>query len=257
MVLPQCETGIVVGDIMPSRLGFFSLIIRIIDMKKLALASAIAMSVSLNVQAAELTSNTQIINYGVGHNIGTQILNDGTFTLNVDAFIAGLQDGMANVPMAIDAAQIEEAFAELQRMQEEKRALQFEIFQAQSNAYLAENGAKDGVVTTESGLQYRVLVAGEGSKKPTIEDSVTTHYHGTLMDGAVFDSSVDRGEPVQFPLAGVIEGWTEALQLMTIGDKWELVIPPELAYGENPPGSIPPNSVLIFEVELLGIDTPQ
>lgn len=226
-------------------------------MKKLALVSAIALSLGLNAQASELTSNTQIINYGVGHNIGTQILSDGTFTLDIDAFIAGLQDGMANNPMAISPDQIESAFAELQAMQEEKRVLEMDIFQAQSDAYLAENGAKEGVVTTESGLQYRVLVAGEGSKKPTVADSVTTHYHGTLMDGSVFDSSVDRGEPVQFPLAGVIEGWTEALQLMTIGDKWELVIPPQLAYGESPPGSIPPNSVLIFEVELLGIDTPQ
>ena len=226
-------------------------------MKKLALVSAIALSVSLNIQASELTSDTQIINYGVGHNIGTQILNDGNFTLDVDAFVAGLQDGMADLPMSISPEQIEAAFAELQKMQEEKRLLAMEIFQAQSDAYLAENAKKEGVFVTESGLQYRVLVAGEGSKHPTEADSVTTHYHGTLMDGAVFDSSVERGEPVQFPLSGVIEGWTEALQLMSIGDKFELVIPPQLAYGENPPGSIPPNSVLIFEVELLAIDTPQ
>lgn len=226
-------------------------------MKKLALVSAIALSVSLNIQASELTSDTQIINYGVGHNIGTQILTDGNFTLDVDAFVAGLQDGMADLPMSISPEQIEAAFAQLQKMQEEKRLLAMEIFQAQSDAYLAENAKKEGVFVTESGLQYRVLVAGEGSKNPTEADSVTTHYHGTLMDGAVFDSSVERGEPVQFPLSGVIEGWTEALQLMSIGDKFELVIPPQLAYGENPPGSIPPNSVLIFEVELLAIDTPQ
>jgi FKBP-type peptidyl-prolyl cis-trans isomerase FklB len=121
-------------------------------------------------------------------------------------------------------------------------------------AFLAENAKKEGVKTTASGLQYKVLKSGTGeSPKPT--DKVKVHYHGTLIDGTVFDSSVQRGEPISFPVGGVIQGWVEALQLMKVGDKWQLFIPARLAYGENSPGSgIPPNSVLIFEVELLAIE---
>ena len=121
-------------------------------------------------------------------------------------------------------------------------------------AYLAENARKEGVVTTESGLQYEVLTKGSGVS-PTAEDSVTVHYTGTLIDGTVFDSSVDRGEPATFGVTQVIAGWTEALQLMSVGDKLRLVIPSDLAYGLRGAGpSIGPNSTLIFEVELLNIN---
>lgn len=122
--------------------------------------------------------------------------------------------------------------------------------------FLAENGKRPGVVTTGSGLQYEVLASGAGDgAKPGPTDLVTTHYHGTLIDGQVFDSSVERGEPMEFPVDGVIPGWTEALQLMRPGDKWKLYIPSELAYGERGNIGIGPNSVLIFEVELLGVRT--
>jgi FKBP-type peptidyl-prolyl cis-trans isomerase FklB len=121
-------------------------------------------------------------------------------------------------------------------------------------AFLAENAKKDGVKTTASGLQYKVVKSGSG-KTPGLNDTVKVHYHGTLIDGTVFDSSVDRGEPVTFPVNGVIPGWTEALQLMKVGDKWQLVIPAKLAYGENGAGGkIGPNSVLQFDVELLAIE---
>ncbi len=120
--------------------------------------------------------------------------------------------------------------------------------------FLAENGKRPGVVTTESGLQYEVLASGVGDgAKPGPTDLVTTHYHGTLIDGQVFDSSVERGEPMEFPVDGVIPGWTEALQLMRPGDKWKLYIPSELAYGGRGNIGIGPDSVLIFEVELLGV----
>ena len=120
--------------------------------------------------------------------------------------------------------------------------------------FLAENGKKEGVKTTASGLQYKVVKSGSG-KTPAVTDTVKVHYHGTLIDGTVFDSSVDRGEPVTFPVNGVIPGWTEALQLMKEGDKWQLVIPSKLAYGENGAGGkIGPNAVLQFDVELLGIE---
>lgn len=119
-------------------------------------------------------------------------------------------------------------------------------------AFLAENGKRASVTTTASGLQYEVLASGTGAK-PGPTDTVTTHYHGTFIEGGVFDSSVDRGEPAEFRVDGVIRGWTEALQLMAVGDKWKLYVPPQLAYGERGGGRIGPNETLIFEVELLGV----
>ena len=124
---------------------------------------------------------------------------------------------------------------------------------AKGLAFLAENGRRASVVTTESGLQYEVLASGTGAM-PTANDFVTTHYHGTFIDGSVFDSSVQRGQSIEFPVGGVIKGWTEALQLMRVGDKWKLYIPSDLAYGSN--GSAPtigPDETLIFEVELLDV----
>jgi FKBP-type peptidyl-prolyl cis-trans isomerase FklB len=121
-------------------------------------------------------------------------------------------------------------------------------------AFLAGNAKKEGVKTTASGLQYQVIQAGTGAS-PKLSDKVKVHYHGTLINGSVFDSSVQRGQPITFPVGGVIPGWVEALQLMKVGDKWKLFIPANLAYGDRSPGpGIPPNSVLIFEVELLGIE---
>ena len=119
-------------------------------------------------------------------------------------------------------------------------------------AFLAENGKRATVTTTASGLQYEVLASGTGAK-PGPTDTVTTHYHGTFIDGRVFDSSVDRGAPAEFRVDGVIAGWTEALQLMAVGDKWKLYVPSQLAYGERGSGAIGPNETLIFEVELLGV----
>ena len=119
-------------------------------------------------------------------------------------------------------------------------------------AFLAENAAREGVVTTASGLQYEVLASGDGAT-PGPADTVTTHYHGTFVDGRIFDSSVQRGTPASFPVNGVIKGWTEALQMMKVGDKWKIVCPPDLAYGERGRPGIPPSSTLIFEVELLGV----
>jgi FKBP-type peptidyl-prolyl cis-trans isomerase FklB len=138
-----------------------------------------------------------------------------------------------------------------QRMQVEAQQ-KAEAAAAECRAFLAENAKRDGVVVLESGLQYEVLSAGDGAK-PTREDSVRTHYHGTLIDGSVFDSSYQRGQPAEFPVGGVIAGWTEALQLMNAGSKWRLYVPSELAYGAQGVGSIPPHSTLVFDVELLDV----
>jgi len=138
-----------------------------------------------------------------------------------------------------------------QRMQVEAQQ-KAEAAAAEGRAFLAENAKRDGVVVLESGLQYEVLSAGDGAK-PTREDSVRTHYHGTLIDGSVFDSSYQRGQPAEFPVGGVIAGWTEALQLMNAGSKWRLYVPSELAYGAQGVGSIPPHSTLVFDVELLDV----
>uniref|UniRef100_UPI003561F855 FKBP-type peptidyl-prolyl cis-trans isomerase n=2 Tax=Pseudomonas TaxID=286 RepID=UPI003561F855 len=119
-------------------------------------------------------------------------------------------------------------------------------------AFLAENAKRDGITVLASGLQYEVLNTGTGAM-PTHEDTIRAHYHGTLIDGTVFDSSYDRGQPAEFPVGGVIAGWTEALQLMNAGSKWRLYVPSELAYGEQGVGSIPPHSVLVFDVELLDV----
>ena len=121
-------------------------------------------------------------------------------------------------------------------------------------AFLTANAGKEGVITTASGLQYKVIKSGTG-ESPKLTDTVKVHYQGTLIDGTIFDSSIQRGQPISFPVNRVIPGWTEALQLMKVGDKWQLFIPAKLAYGDQSPSpAIPPNSVLIFEVELLGIE---
>lgn len=140
----------------------------------------------------------------------------------------------------------------MSKVEEFKRKLA-EKKKAKNQAFLTENSQKETVQSTESGLQYEVLVEGNGKICPDSKDWVTTHYHGTLIDGKVFDSSVDRKKPATFKLNNVIKGWQEILQLMVEGDKWRVCIPPELAYGERQEGKIPSNSILIFEIELIKI----
>lgn len=195
------------------------------------------------------------IAYSIGANIGqnlqTQQILDG---IDLDTFVVGLVDAVNGALKMSD----EEMFAAIQvfqqRMAEEQQAALSGNLDA-SAAFLSENATKAGVVALDSGLQYLVLESGPADgASPALTDSVLAHYHGTLTDGSVFDSSVDRGEPAQFGLSQVIAGWTEALQLMKVGDKWRLFIPPTMAYGEaSPTPAIPPNSALIFDVELLEI----
>ncbi len=190
--------------------------------------------------------------YGIGRQMGDQLARQTFEGLDVAAIQQGLADSLAGEEMAVAPEAINEAFQIIsKRMQEAAEAESADVIAA-GNAFLAENKTREGVTVTESGLQYEVLAKGEG-EAVSQENTVRVHYHGTLVDGTVFDSSVARDQPAEFPVTGVIPGWVEALQLMVVGDKFKLFIPQELAYGANGAGSIPPYSPLVFEVEVLAV----
>jgi FKBP-type peptidyl-prolyl cis-trans isomerase FklB len=197
----------------------------------------------------------QGISYGIGVYFGENLRKRG---VNVDynSFLAGVKDGVEDNPLRIDKAELANVMAGFQKRMVAKRNSKQEAsrlaYKADGEQYLVDNGKKTGVLITPSGLQYKVLVPGQGFK-PTANDTVKVHYQGSLINGEVFDSSIKRGNPVTFPLTGVIAGWTEALQLMPVGARWELVIPYELGYGAQGNGLIAPYSTLVFEVELLSI----
>ncbi len=198
----------------------------------------------------------QRLSYIVGENMATQLKNDG-HELNTDALVLAVNDVMTGNESRLTEEVKRSTVEEIQKLSQEQQSAEQADKSAKNAeegvAYLAENSQKEGVTTTDSGLQYKSLVTGNG-ETPKASDSVTVHYKGTLTDGTIFDSSYDRGEPATFPVGGVISGWTEALQLMNVGDKFELTIPSDLAYG--PTGSGPvigPDAVLVFEVELLAI----
>lgn len=197
----------------------------------------------------------QRASYGIGRQMGDQ-LAQGTFDgVDVDAVVLGLRDSFAGDGLRIPAEQIQAAFNDItQRLRAEQEARAKEAA-AEGEQFLADNAAREGVITLASGLQYEIVTAGEeDGDKPTTQSKVRTHYHGTFIDGKVFDSSYERGQPAEFPVSGVIAGWTEALQLMTKGAKWRLYVPYQLAYGaQGSPGGIPPYSTLVFDVELLDI----
>lgn len=191
---------------------------------------------------AELKTLNDSVSYSYGVRIAEDIKSAPGNEINAEVLAKAIVEAMADKSQLTQDQCQAVVMRQSQQMESEKLKEGME--------YLEENKKKDGVVTTESGLQYKVLKSGEG-KTPTAKSEVTVHYTGKFIDGTVFDSSVERGEPARFPVNGVIRGWTEALQLMKEGDKWELVIPSELAYGRRGQRSIPPNSALIFEVELI------
>jgi FKBP-type peptidyl-prolyl cis-trans isomerase FklB len=195
--------------------------------------------------------------YSIGINIGLN-LHEQQVEVDSPSLLKGIQDGLANAKPALSEAEIRAALMTLQkqiidRQEAQKKELATKN-QKEADAFLTENKAKPGVITLPSGLQYKILAEGKGPK-PAATDTVTTNYKGTFLDGKQFDSSYDRGEPASFTVNGVIPGWTEALQLMTVGSKWQLFVPPGLAYGENGfQNVIPPNAALLFEVELISIE---
>jgi FKBP-type peptidyl-prolyl cis-trans isomerase FklB len=194
----------------------------------------------------------QRVSYGIALNVGSNIARQGGVEIDLSAFVIGLQDGLNGAQPRISEEVLMAAFKEVQAKIEAESAAEAAESAQIGKMFLNENRARPGVVVTASGLQYEVLRAGTGAK-PKPDQSVEVHYHGTLIDGTVFDSSVQRGETISFPVGGVIPGWVEALQLMAVGAKWKLVIPAELAYGDRAQGSIPAGSILIFEVELISI----
>lgn len=207
--------------------------------------------------AVKLDSAKNRISYTIGVNIG-QDFKTQKMDIDADILLMGMKDSLAGKELQLTE---EEMVSEIQAFQQEmqaKMAAEMEALvaknQADGEAFQAENAKQEGVMVTESGLQYKVLETGEGAS-PGAADVVTVHYRGTLVDGTQFDSSYDRGQPATFPVSGVIAGWTEALQLMKPGAKWQLVIPADLAYGERGAGQdIGPNATLLFDVELISVE---
>jgi FKBP-type peptidyl-prolyl cis-trans isomerase len=206
---------------------------------------------------ATLDTDAQKFGYAIGVDLGKS-LQPVKADVDIAALKAGLDDAFAGTTPKLDDAAREEikntVAKKMQERQQAERAEQASKAQQEGEAFLAENAKREGVKTTESGLQYEVLTEGKGDK-PTAEDRVTVHYKGTLINGEEFDSSYARGQPVTFPLSNVIPGWTEGVQLMTPGSKYKFVIPSKLAYGERGAGvKIGPNETLVFEVELISIE---
>jgi len=192
------------------------------------------------------------VSYGIGRQMGDQLSSSNIPDLSIDLVVAGLRDAFTQQPSQVDEASLQQAFQGLQaKMQAQAEEAAKAVGQAGAD-FLVQNAERPGVITLESGLQYEVISAGDGAT-PDASSTVRTHYEGTLIGGEVFDSSYKRGEPAEFPVGGVIAGWTEALQLMQEGAKWRLFIPSNLAYGGRAAGSIPPHSTLIFDIELLKV----
>ena len=231
--------------------------LKILNLKKMkkfklvAFAMATAATLNLNAQKMELKTKADSISYAIGVSIANNLKSGGFEGLNSDLISTAMSQVFKGQPTAIDA---ESANKMIQDHVGEVQAQKGVASKGKGEKFLAENKTKKGVIILPDGLQYEILTAGTGPK-PAATDKVKVHYHGTLTDGTVFDSSVQRGQPAEFGVNQVIKGWTEALQLMNTGSKWKLVIPSDLAYGDRGAGGqIGPNEVLVFEVELLSIE---
>lgn len=212
-----------------------------------------------SAESQELKTDKEKLSYSMGVATGMQIKRQAV-DVDADMFAKGLKDAVAGGKLQMTEQQVQDTLKAFQQemaaKQAEKTKQLAEKNKKEGEAFLAENKNKEGVKTLPSGLQYKVISTGTG-KKPKDSDTISAHYRGTLIDGTEFDSSAKRGQPATFAVKGVIKGWTEALQLMTEGSKWQLFVPADLAYGERGAGAqIGPNSTLIFEVELLSINDP-
>tara|TARA_Y100000991_G_scaffold214296_1_gene201712 strand:- start:215 stop:919 length:705 start_codon:yes stop_codon:yes gene_type:complete len=223
--------------------------LKLSKMKKIILSLILILGITIT-NAQNFNTEMEKVSYSLGVNVAKSVKNQGLTSIDSDAIAQAFTDVFEGNDLKISEQEsnviLQDFFGKL------AKKAQSENVEA-GQKFLSENAKRNGVVTTNTGLQYEVLVEGTGDS-PKENDKVTVHYHGTLIDGTVFDSSVDRGNPATFPVNGVIPGWVEALQLMNQGSKYKLFIPSELAYGERGAGgSIGPNATLIFEVELISI----
>lgn len=201
----------------------------------------------------KFTTTEQRVSYGIGQQMGGQLSTAPFDGFEIEAVLEGITDALNGQPSQVEESLLESAFQEINAKLKATETQNAGELAAVGEAFLAENAQRDEVMVTESGMQYEVINVGEG-ERPSASSTVRTHYHGTLVDGTVFDSSYDRGQPAEFPVNGVIAGWTEALQMMPVGSKWRLYLPYSLAYGEaGAGGAIGPYAALVFDVELLDI----
>ena len=196
------------------------------------------------------TTDAEKASYGIGLQMGEQLKANPFEGLNLNSVFEGMKDAYAGGEFQVEIPEIQAAFEKINTEIQARREEEAKVLAAEGIAFLEENAKRAEITVTESGLQYEVLATGEGNK-PTAESTVRVDYHGTLINGTVFDSSYERGQPAEFPVGGVIKGWTEALQMMPEGTKWRIYVPHELAYGERGAGAaIAPFSTLVFDVEL-------
>jgi FKBP-type peptidyl-prolyl cis-trans isomerase FklB len=201
----------------------------------------------------ELTTDEQKVSYGFGLQFGDQLMRNSFEGMDLEAVLAGVQHWYKHQQSVLSDDEINPSYKVIQERQQAKAAELESKRKALAEQFMKANAERDEVSVTESGLQWEVLESGSG-EKPSAQSTVVTHYHGTFIDGTVFDSSIERGEPAEFGVTQVIPGWTEALLMMSVGDKWRIACPPTLAYGEQGAGdSIPPNTALVFEIHLIDI----
>jgi FKBP-type peptidyl-prolyl cis-trans isomerase FklB len=214
--------------------------------------SSVSTQTPTSAPALVLKTNADSASYALGVRIAQNMKAQGFDKMNMAIFQRAINDVLQNKPLIIVDAALDQCIGEYQQKISSAKA---SVAKAEGKKFLVENAKRPGVITTKSGLQYEIVKAGTDTAKPKLTDKVKCHYHGTLINGTIFDSSVDRGEPIVFDVNGVIAGWTEALQLMTVGSKWKLYVPSELAYGDRQAGpSIAPGSTLVFDVELIAIE---
>jgi len=257
---PQTAQGYTMGDAAVPTHSSMASNIMIVAAGAAALASAVfgvfynrPASIAMASSTGKFESAGEQAAYGIGLQLGTDIISQPFEGLTVEAVCAGIADGMNKATPQLDQATLRDAFEQVQTLMKAEEEKKWGKNLEEGNNFMMANTMRDEVVQTESGLQYEVVTKGDG-ESPQLGSTVQVHYKGTLLDGSQFDSSYDRGQPAEFPVNRVIKGWTEALQLMTVGSKWKLFIPHYLAYGEKgAPPSIPPFSMLTFEVELLKI----
>jgi len=216
----------------------------------IAALAVLLMSCQGNTQnKSDMKTQKDTVSYGIGLNIGKN-LKAQSIDIDPNLLLQGVKDQMAGAKTLITE---EQAQAAIMSMQQQGMAKQLEKNKKEGEAFLAENKKKDGVKITASGLQYKIIKDGTGPK-PKADSRVTVNYRGTLVDGTEFDSSFKRGQPAEFAVSEVVKGWSEAMQMMSVGSKWEIYFPPDLGWGERGAGAaVPPNATVIFEVELLGI----